>query len=43
MNINVAYKTFIIIPGNDHPRGGGGGGGYLGFQVTGMIEGLFWV
>ena len=23
--------------------GGGGGGGYSGFQVTGMIKGLFWV
>ena len=22
---------------------GGGGGGYLGFKVTGMIEGFFWV
>ena len=21
----------------------GGGGGYTGFQVTGMIEGFFWV
>ena len=21
----------------------GGGGGYSGFQVTGMIEGFFWV
>ena len=24
-------------------RGGGGGGVYSGFQVTGMLEGFFWV
>ena len=35
--------TDICRPGQ-HPRGEGGGvGGISGFQVTGMIEGYFWV
>ena len=33
-------KTLVSL----RPRGGGGGGWvYSGFQVTGMIEGFFWV
>ena len=33
-NPSVALKL------EENPRGGGG---YSGFQVTGMIEGIFWV
>ena len=34
------FNSYCVAPG----RGGGGGGeGYSGFQVTGMMEGFFWV
>ena len=40
------YKWFtacLLIPTDQHLDPPGGGRGYSGFQVTGMIEGFFWV
>ena len=40
--VQTIFKS-MIIPTTEDEGGGGVVGGYSGFQVTGMIEGFFWV
>ena len=39
----VECNTNVIQLNPANPGGGGGGAVYSGFQVTGMLEGFFWV